>query len=207
VRRLRGEGWGGGAASVAPPFFGGVVGERKKVEDWQSYRVAQWKGAVNRLALFAGLICAGRLRLFCSWGVPCGFGVLVYAELPGGMESAGEDVFAGSGEPNVGHAYATPTAGNGEEDFGEFSDEGLLLLESEHEIAVALLGGSEGGEDAAADAEVGLAPMGGLFGSGKAEGDTAEIANIHGEYGNAGVGIWGKGMERAEFREGRSFRV
>lgn len=42
----------------------------------------------------------------------------------------------------MGHAHAAPAAGDRKEDFGEFFNEGLLLLESELEIAVALLGGA-----------------------------------------------------------------
>ena len=39
----------------------------------------------------------------------------------------------------MGHSRAAPATGDGEKDFGEFLDEGLLLFESEFEIAVALL--------------------------------------------------------------------
>ena len=102
---------------------------------------------------------AGRFGIWARFG----FGVFLEAEIVGGLECAGEDVFGGRSEDDVGHAHAAPAAGDGEEHFGEFGDEGLLLLESEHEIAVTLLGGSERGEDAAVDAEVGLAHVGGFL--------------------------------------------
>ena len=80
----------------------------------------------------------------------------------------------------MGHAHAAPAAVDGEEDFGEIFDEGGLLFEGEHEIAVALGGGSESGEDSAADAEVGLAHVGGFSGAFEAEGDAAEVVGVHG---------------------------
>ena len=128
-----------------------------------------------RLALFAG--SGGGALGF--WGF--GFGIFGDAEFVGGVESTSEDVFGGGGETDVGHAHAAPATRDGEKDFGEIGDEGLLLFEGEHEIAIALLGGSESGEDAAVDTEIRLAHMGGFFGVGKAEGDAAEIADIHGE--------------------------
>ena len=68
-----------------------------------------------------------------------------------------------------GAAYA-PAAFYGDEDFGEFFDEGGLLLGGEHEVAVALFGGGEGGENAVAYAEVGAAHVGGFFGAFEARG-------------------------------------
>lgn len=97
------------------------------------------------------------------------------------MECAGEDIFGGRREDDVGHAHAAPAAGDGKKHFGEFGDERLLLLESEHEVAVTLLGGSERGEDAAVDAEVGLAHVGGFLDVGEGERDAAEVVEVHGE--------------------------
>jgi hypothetical protein len=55
------------------------------------------------------------------------------------VQSAGEDVFGGF----VGHAHASPGAGDGKENFGEVQGEGLLLFEGKHEIAVALFRGGK----------------------------------------------------------------
>lgn len=96
------------------------------------------------------------------------------------MEGTGKDIFSGSCEADVGHAHASPAAGDGKENFREFFDEGLLLFEGEHEIAVALFHGSESGEDTAVDAEIGIAHVGRFFGTGEAKGDTAEITDVHG---------------------------
>ncbi len=124
----------------------------------------------------------------------------MYAEVVGGLEGSGEDVFGGGGEPDVGHARAAPATGDGEENFGEFVDEGLLLVESEFEIAVALSGVGERGEDVAVYAEVGITHVRGFFGIGEAEGDAAEVADVHGEYGNAGAGNFGGGGVGVEAR-------
>jgi hypothetical protein len=114
-------------------------------------------------------------------GFPWRFGVFAYTKLVGGAQGAGQDVFGGGGEPDVGHAHATPAAVNGEEDFWEFCDEVLLLFGGKHQVAVALLGGGQGGEDAAVDAEIGIAHVGGFFGAGERESDAAEVVEVHGE--------------------------
>lgn len=110
------------------------------------------------------------------------------------MQSAGEDVFGGFGETDVGHAHASPGAGDGKENFGEVQDEGLLLFEGKHEIAVALFRGGESGEDAAVDAEIGLAHVGRFFGAGEGEGGAAKVSDVHGRYATAGWREWGIGI-------------
>ena len=91
-----------------------------------------------------GFFAAGGEAGF-SWIGGFGFGVelgvFFYAEVVGGLEGPGEDVFGSGGQADVGHAHAAPAAGDRKEDFGEFFNEGLLLVESELEITVALLGG------------------------------------------------------------------
>ena len=115
-------------------------------------------------------------------GLVLGFGVGVFldAEIVGGLESAAEDVFIGFCEDDVGGAHASPAAVDREENFGEILDEELLLLGIEHEVGVTLFDVGKGGEDVAADAEVGGAEVGALFGSGEAEGDTGEVVRSHG---------------------------
>jgi len=116
-------------------------------------------------------------------GLGFGLGVFLKAEGVGGVEGAGEDVGVGFGEDDVSGTHASPTTGNREKHFRKIVDEELLLLGIEHEVAIALLHVSEGGEDAATDAEVCGAEMGTLFGVGKAEGDAGEVFGSHG-------GIW-----------------
>jgi hypothetical protein len=79
----------------------------------------------------------------------------------------------------VGAAHASPTAGDGEKDLGEVGKEELLLFGSEHEVAVVLGLRGESGEDAAADAEVGVAHVGAFFGARKGEGESAKVVGGH----------------------------
>lgn len=88
---------------------------------------------------------------------------------------AGERGFGGTVEADVGCAHAAPAGVDGKEELGSVGEEGCLGLRVEHEVAAALRLVGEGGEDAAADTEVGRAHMGGLFGSGKGEGEAAEV--------------------------------
>ncbi len=79
----------------------------------------------------------------------------------------------------MGCAVAAPAAFYGDEDFGQFFDEGGLLLWGDHDVAVALFYGGQGGENSIADAEVGVAHVGGFFGALEAEGDAAEVVDVH----------------------------
>jgi len=106
--------------------------------------------------------------------------VLLKAEFIGGRECAGKGGFVGDGEADVGGAVASPAAFDGEEDVGGVGEEEGLLFRGEHEVAEAFFDGGEGGEDAAADAEVGCAHVGGFFGAGEGEGDAAEVGWGHG---------------------------
>ena len=101
------------------------------------------------------------------------------AEIIGGLESAGEDVFIGFGEDDVGGAHASPATVDREKNSREILDEELLLLRIEHEVAVALLDVRESGKDVAADAEVGGAEVGALFGAREGERDTGEVFGGH----------------------------
>ena len=180
AQRKKSRDWAGGCGDVAVKDSSGAKDVRPRMTTGSVG--AGRKGKVDRrLALFAG--SGGGALGF--WGF--GFGIFGDAELVGGVESTGEDVFGGGSETDVGHAHAAPTTGDGKKHFGEIGDESLLLFEGEHEIAVALLGGSKGGEDAAVDAEIGLAHMGGFFGTGETEGDAAEITDVHGENDTASV--------------------
>lgn len=98
----------------------------------------------------------------------------------GGLECAEDDVFVRDGDVYVRCAASSPASGDGDEDLGEFFDEGGLLFGGDHDVAVAEFGGGEGGEDAAADAEVGGAHVGAFFGAGEGEGETAEVLDVHG---------------------------
>ena len=79
----------------------------------------------------------------------------------------------------MGAAHSAPATGDREKDVGEVGDEELLLLRSEHEVAVALGLRGEGGEDSAADAEVGVAHVGAFFSARKSEGESAKVVGSH----------------------------
>ena len=63
----------------------------------------------------------------CIRGLPFRF-VLGDANLPGGAEGSGKDVFVGGGEADMGGAVASPASGDGEEEVGRLFDEVGLLL-------------------------------------------------------------------------------
>ena len=132
---------------------------------------------MQRLSLRAGF--GGRLAWFAGGLLRPRFGILFDSKPPGCVQGARENVFAGSGEANVGHSHAAPTSVDGQEDVGQFLDEGCLLLGRDHQISIAELGRSERGENAAADTEIGLAHVRALFGAFEAESDTAEIGYLH----------------------------
>jgi hypothetical protein len=98
------------------------------------------------------------------------------------LQGAAEKVFVGEGEDDVSCAACAPAAFYGYEDFGEFFDEGGLLFGREHQVAVSLFGGGEGGEDAVAYPEVGIAHVGGFLGTFEGEGDAAEVGDVHGGF-------------------------
>ena len=60
------------------------------------------------------------------------------AEIPGGAQGSSDGVFGGRGRSNVGHAHASPAAGDGEEEVRSFGEEVGLLLGEEDVVAVAL---------------------------------------------------------------------
>ncbi len=101
---------------------------------------------------------------------------------PCSLQRAGQKIFVSECETHVRGAIAAPSTLNRDEHFGEFFDEGGLLLGCEHQVAVALFAGRESGEDSAANAEVGTPHMGIFFGAFEAEGDAAEVVDVHGKY-------------------------
>ncbi len=105
--------------------------------------------------------------------------VLFGTKLPGGVQGAVKYVFTGRSQADVGGAGAAPAPGDGKEEVWALFGEGGLLLGREHEVAEAFALGSEGGEDVAADAEVGGTHVGAFFSAGEAEGDAAEIVWCH----------------------------
>ena len=69
---------------------------------------------------------------------------------------------------------------------GHVGEEAGLGVGVKHEVAVAEVDGGEGGEDAAAGAEIDGAHMGAFGGIGEREGDAAEVFGGHGNF--CGVG-------------------
>ena len=126
----------------------------------------------------------GRGRESCSLGrrlFAAGLQILLQAEIVCSVQGAGEDVFRCGREADVSDAHAAPAAGDRNKEVGGFGEEGSLLIEGEHEVAVALCLSGEGSEDVAADAKIGHAHVGGLFGVGQGEGEAAEVGGGHRE--------------------------
>lgn len=90
-----------------------------------------------------------------------------------------ENIFVGLGEADVRRSAFSPSAGNGQEQFGLFSDELGLLLRREHQVSVALLHSGKRREDAAAYAEIDRAEVRAFLGPFEAERDAAEILDCH----------------------------
>ena len=68
----------------------------------------------------------------------------------GSLQCAEDDVLVRGCEIDVCGAAASPPAGYGDEDFGEFFDEGGLLFGSDHDVAIAEFRGGEGCENTSA---------------------------------------------------------
>ena len=79
----------------------------------------------------------------------------------------------------MGSAVASPASGDGNEEVGLVGDKGLLQFRGEHNVAVALLDGGEGGEDAASYAKIYGSHVGAFFGAFEGESDAAEIGRGH----------------------------
>jgi len=100
--------------------------------------------------------------------------------LPGGAKGSFEDVFSGFSEDDVGGSGFAPASVDGEENFGLFGYKVGLELGGEHDVAIAFCLMRQGGEDAIADAEIGVAHVGGFFGSREGQGESAEVGWGHG---------------------------
>ena len=120
----------------------------------------------------------------------------------GSLQCAEDDVFVRDCEIDVCGAAASPTAGYGDEDFGEFFDEGGLLFGSDHDVAIAEFRGGEGRENTSADAEVGGAHMGALLDAGEGKGETTEVVDVQfgGPRGDFSATEWVGGWDLAEKR-------
>ena len=101
------------------------------------------------------------------------------AQLPGGAECAREHVFVGRCEDDVRRSMASPTASDGQEDFGPFVHEPGLRFRREHQVAVAFVLMRESGEDSAADAEVWRTHVRAFFDAVELEGEPAKVRDGH----------------------------
>ena len=108
-----------------------------------------------------------------------GLGVFLDAQLPCRVQCAVKHVLPGLCESNVGHAHASPAAGDGEKEFGHFFNEGGLLLYREYQVAIALFRRSQRREDSAVHAKVRLAHVRALFGAGQTQRNSAKVSYIH----------------------------
>lgn len=79
----------------------------------------------------------------------------------------------------MGYAPLSPSTRYRQEELGQLRDESRLLLRREHEVSVALALRGKRGEDSAAHAEIGRAPVGTLFSAFEAEGDSSKVFDIH----------------------------
>jgi hypothetical protein len=98
---------------------------------------------------------------------------------PGYAQSGFEDVRRNFCEGDARGTFFAPAAGNWGEDFGRVLDHAGLLVAGEQQDSIALMFESEGGEDFAGDAEVGVAEMGAFGGFGERERDAAERYRFH----------------------------
>jgi hypothetical protein len=97
------------------------------------------------------------------------------------MECGADDSDLGSAEKHAGGTGFTPGAGAGGEDMGGGLQEGLLLLGSEFDHAMVIVGIAEGGENLAAKPEIGMSHVGGFHSAGDLQGEGTEFS--WGEHG------------------------
>src|SRR5260370_32874527 len=79
----------------------------------------------------------------------------------------------------MGHSHSSPAARNGHENFGLLLTELRLLLQREHQVAVALVLRGQRSEYPAPDTEVGRSHVRALFGVFQAQRNSAKICGIH----------------------------
>jgi hypothetical protein len=98
---------------------------------------------------------------------------------PGYAEGGFEDVGGHLCEGDAGGAFFAPAAWNWGEDLRGVLDHAGLLIGGKQEDAVALMLKSQGGEDFAGDAEIGIAEMGAFGGFGQRECDLTKRGWFH----------------------------
>ncbi|GAC1654551.1 MAG: hypothetical protein NVS9B15_15260 [Acidobacteriaceae bacterium] len=91
------------------------------------------------------------------------------------MQGTVKDVFGSAVEADMGTSAASPAAGDWEKQVRVFGEGLGLVAGGEHEIPAALGSIRQGGEDAAADAKVSCAPVGGPLCAWKAKRYAAEV--------------------------------
>src|SRR5208337_1553919 len=77
------------------------------------------------------------------------------------------------------HSHSSPSACDRNENLWEFLDERCLLLQREHQVAVALFRRCKRCKNSAANPEVRTPHVGTLFDTLKAKGDPSEILCVH----------------------------
>ena len=80
--------------------------------------------------------------------------VLLQPQLVGGIERAGQHVLIGFGEPDVGASHPAPTARNRQKDLRLLGDKGLLMLNGQHQVPVAVRHRCQRGKDPPAHAKI-----------------------------------------------------
>jgi hypothetical protein len=106
-------------------------------------------------------------------------GILVDAQLPGSVQSAGQDVTIRLGQANVGSTHPAPAAGDWNEQIGRLTHELRLDLRCERQVSETVFDGSQSGENATAHPEVRRTHMRALFGAIEAQSDTTKIGSGH----------------------------
>jgi hypothetical protein len=108
----------------------------------------------------------------------CG-GILVDTQLPGSVQSTGQDVPIGLGQPNVGSTHPAPAAGDRNEQIGRLGHELRLHLRCEQQVSETVLDGSQRGENAPAHPEVHRTHVRSFRSAIEAQGDPAKIGGGH----------------------------
>ena len=124
---------------------------------------------------YSGSVWHGEVTFSGSCFAPC---VLLHADHPCRAQRAGENIFVSLGETDMRRSVLSPSAGDGQEQFGLLGDEFRLLLGREHQVSITLLYGGKRGEDAAADAEIDCAEVRTFLGAFEAERDAVEILGV-----------------------------
>ncbi len=105
--------------------------------------------------------------------------ILVDTQLPGSVQTPGQDVPVRLGQPNVGPAHPAPATGYWNEEAGRLSHELRLDLRRERQVPETVFDGSQRGKNSPAHPEVHRTHVRSLLSAIEAQGDSSKVGGGH----------------------------